>query len=161
MNWFQTKNKGRNENLKIMKKIYYVLMLLVGFSSCDFGPSIEDNMQLDGSNINVESFVYDDLSSETQSQIEGAGCSFSLVEDGEDIFINGLMRINGLNELLNSVELNNPNTMLYINDNWEFELTLNEESDLENFANMAGIVKLRSRSTNETKTFQVFGGCGC
>ena len=144
-----------------MKKMFYVLILLVGFSSCDSGTSMEDNNQSEGSNIHVQSFIYDDLSSEIQSQIEGAGCSFSLFEGGEDIWINGLMRINGLNELLNLVELNNPNTMLYMNDNWEFELTLNEQSDLENSSVMSGTVKLRSRSTNETKTFQAFGNCGC
>ena len=150
-----------NENLKIMKKIFYVLILLVGFSSCDSGTSMEDNNQSEGSNIHVQSFIYDDLSPEIQSQIEGAGCSFSLVEDGDAILINGLMRINGLNELLNSVELSNPKTRLYINDNWEFELTLMEREDLEGFSVMSGTVKLRSRATNETKTFQVFGGCGC
>jgi hypothetical protein len=137
-----------------MKKMFYALMLLVGFSSCDSGTSMEGNNQSEGSNIHVQSIIYDDLSSEIQGQIEGAGCSFSLVEGGDAILINGLMRINGLNELLNSVEL-------YINDNWEFELTLNGQSDLENFSVMAGTVKLRSRSTNETKTFQVFGSCGC
>ena len=82
-----------------MKKMFYVLILLVGFSSCDSGSSMEDNNQSEGSNIHVQSFIYDDLSSEIQSQIEGAGCSFSLFEGGEDIWINGLMRINGLNEL--------------------------------------------------------------
>ena len=144
-----------------MKKMFYALMLLVGFSSCDSGTSMEGNNQSEGSNIHVQSIIYDYLSSEIQGQIEGAGCSFSLVEGGDAILINGLMRINGLNELLNSVELDNPKNRLYINDNWEFELTLNGQSDLENFSVMACTVKLRSRSTNETKTFQVFGSCGC
>ena len=113
--------------------------------------------------ISIETINFDDLPTNYQDQIEGAGCAFSLSPEGDAINLNGLMKINGLYELLNYTEINDRKTMLYINKNWEFQINIEYEKTGEpgDGSELEGTATLKSRNTNDVKKFKVFGGCGC
>jgi hypothetical protein len=131
----------------------FLLTIIIGIilSGCDF----------DTSNIELGDINYEELSSETQSQIDGAGCEFSTERDGNLVFINGLMRINGVLELMQYVETNNGNSILYVNKNWEFQINFDESSEEDEGVISEGDATLKSRTSDDIKTFRAYGGCGC
>lgn len=113
--------------------------------------------------ISIETINFDDLPTNYQDQIEGAGCAFSEDKDGESVISNGLMKINGLYEFLEYVETHDRKEMLYINKNWEFQIKIEYEKTGEpgDGSELEGTATLKSRNTNDVKKFKVFGGCGC
>ena len=136
-----------NFNINIMCK-FLIIITLFFIVSCE-------------SKIDVGKFNFDDLPNEIQNQIGGAGCSFSFENEEEACFINGLMKINGLYEMLSPVDIGDEKTMIYINKNWEFELNIEDNLEEDYVSEIIGTVTLKSRSTDESKIFKVFGGCGC
>ena len=133
-----------------MKISLIIALFGILFTGCD----------IDLSNIELGEINYEELSEETQSEIIGGGCGFSTEKDGNPIFVNGLMKINGVYELMNYVETNDSKTLLYVNKNWEFQLNVEEEIEQATGSIMEGSATLKSRTSDEEKTFQAFGGCG-
>jgi len=142
------------------------LLLLPLLFACTFGcnqqsaktaePPLEEGYVIELGHIN-----YDELSEETQNQIEGAGCGFSTEKDGDPILVNGLMKINGVYELMQYVETSDSKTLLYVNKNWEFQLDIEQQEDDLSGSIMEGTATLKSRTSNQSKTFRAYGGCGC
>ena len=139
----------KNLKMKILLKFALISFLL---TSCD--------LINDSSNLQLGEINYEELSEETQSQIVGPGCGFSTEKDGNPIFVNGLMKINGVYELMNYVETNDSKTLLYVNKNWEFQLNVEKEIEQATGSIMEGTATLKSRTSDEVKTFDAFGGCG-
>ena len=94
-------------------------------------------------------------------KLVGGGCGFSTEKDGNPVFVNGLMKINGVYELMNYVETNDSKTFLYVNKNWEFQLNVEKEEKQATGSIMEGTATLKSRTSDDVKTFDAFGGCGC
>jgi hypothetical protein len=134
-----------------MKTFLLTVILGITLSGCDFASS----------NIELGNINYDELSPEIQSQIDGAGCEFSTEKDSNLVFINGLMRINGVLELMQYVESNNGNTIVYVNRNWEFQINFDEGSEETEGSISEGDATLKSRTSDDVKTFRAYGGCGC
>lgn len=112
--------------------------------------------------ISIETINYDDLPATIEEQISFIGCDFSMEKNGDSFYVNGLMKINGLYEMLQPVDLDNRKKRLFINENWELEIKISYtevlgEGESEVFE---GEGTLKSRSTGATKTFKVFGRCG-
>ena len=148
----------------MMKNSISILFTLVAltFTGCNqkSGESTEATEE-PGYTIELSEINYDELSEETQSQIEGAGCGFSDEKDGNPILVNGLMKINGVYELMQWVETGDSKTILYINKNWEFQLTVEQQQDDMTGSIMEGTATLKSRTSEQQKTFKAYGGCGC
>lgn len=112
--------------------------------------------------ISIETINYDELPASIEEQIAFIGCNFSTTKNGDLFYTNGLMKINGLYEMLQPVELDNRKKRLFINENWELEIKISfleviDEAESEVFE---GEATLKSRLTGATKTFQVFARCG-
>ena len=112
-------------------------------------------------NIRISTINYDNVGECLQNQIEGAGCGFAFTKEGESFFINGLVRINGVYEMLEPIDNGSENLMIYENENWELRLYLKVDSEEGGSTFYSGKMTLRSKQTNQTKTTKIFGGCGC
>lgn len=105
---------------------------------------------------------FDQLPQYLQNQIEGAGCGFSLSPNGNDIMVNGLIRVNGLYELLEeNSDAEDENKMIYENERWELRFILNDKSRMEEGSTFPATMMLRNKKTNQIMSKKVYGACGC
>ncbi|MFN5912337.1 MAG: hypothetical protein ACK45H_13435 [Bacteroidota bacterium] len=145
-----------------MNRIISLLAIVSFLVSCDGNPTAFDPLGgQEDSSIQLGEINYEGLSEETQLEIGGAGCGFSKTVEGASIFMNGLMLINGVYEMLQPVETNDSETLLYVNKNWEFELQVENTVDEEGGSAMDGTATVKSRTSDQVITLKVFGQCGC
>ena len=73
------------------------------------------------------------------------------------------MKINGLYEFLEYVETHDRKEMLNINKNWELQIKIEYEKTGEpgDGSELERTATLKSRNTKTTKSFKVYGACGC
>jgi hypothetical protein len=119
--------------------------------------------QVSASSIELETYRFDDLSEEVQNQISGAGCGFGFTRGGGEFCINGLIKVNGLYELLEEADSGDESQIKYRNKNWELKLKITSRKELEEGAasELEGEGVLRSLQTGKTKSFGFSGSCGC
>ena len=174
--------------MPVIKSRYSIFVLLITCScifSCEFDISENRNNQSkkdDQKKDNVQSttstetkneikpeqeldlgyIIYDQLPTTIQEQIEGAGCGFSFTPNGESFMINGLIRINGLYELL---EANNDagsdDLMIYENNRWEMRFYLDKNRNEEEGSLFGARMTLRNKKTGQKLSKKAFGSCGC
>ena len=103
---------------------------------------------------------YNQLPRYLKNQIEGAGCEYTFTKDGNAFMINGLMKINGVYEMLERTK-EYDKTIIYENDRWQLKLYLQSTSHFEGGSSHRGTMWLKNKRTNQIKTSRMFGGCGC
>lgn len=114
------------------------------------------------SGINVGSFKFDSLPEYFKEQVEGAGCDFSFVQNGDSFMINGLMLINGVFEMLYPKnDEASTNNIMYENESWILIIEATSIDHQEGGATYEGRMILKNKSTKEIITRSIFGACGC
>ena len=89
--------------------LFSLLSLSIALTSCgsnaDSITNLPEKTEADVE-FNLETFEFEDLSPEMQEQISEVGCDYSFKKDGKPFMINGLVKINGIFERLQEVQMN-------------------------------------------------------
>jgi hypothetical protein len=108
-------------------------------------------------NFKLESFSYEEIPEYISDQISGAGCSFDLASNnGKTVMSNGLIKINGIYEILSDESSNGDfyNSNRYENERWILIVEMNEAGD------ETGILKLRSKNQDGEYQIKINRFCG-
>lgn len=110
---------------------------------------------------NLAEIDYDHLSQNLQSQVEGAGCQFSLTKNGNPVMLNGLIRVNGIYEFLESSESGSDQLMIYENEHWLLRIKTTPSHSGEEGSIQRGTMTLRSKQSDQSLKKAGFVFCGC
>ncbi len=106
----------------------------------------------------LETFRWESIPQNIQDQVSGAGCTYYSNVNTEDIIMtNGLVKINGIFEILNYKSSNENYTRdIYENERWIIYGDVIENTD----GSLTGTMKLRSKSKDGSTTVNIKKMCG-
>ena len=115
---------------------------------------------------NKETFVIDpfksgDVPDDIQNQIAGAGCAYFQLNNEEFIYMsNGLVKINGIYEVLQEKQIDSPDfsKQVYENSRWIIYIDMNMSNN-EN-TQETGTLTLRSKGKDGVTTVKINRFCG-
>lgn len=139
----------------ITKKITILICIFisVGLSSC-FQDSNKETFVIDP-------FKWGDVPDDIQNQIAGAGCAYFQINNEEFIYMsNGLIKINGLYEMLQEKQIDSPDfsKQVYENSRWIIYIDMNTSNN-EN-TQETGTLTLRSKGKDGVTTVKINRFCG-
>lgn len=139
----------------ITKKITILICIFisVGLSSC-FQDSNKETFVIDP-------FKWGDVPDDIQNQIAGAGCTYFQLNNEEFIYMsNGLIKINGLYEMLQEKQIDSPDfsKQVYENSRWIIYIDMNTSNN-EN-TQETGTLTLRSKGKDGVTTVKINRFCG-
>jgi hypothetical protein len=109
----------------------------------------------DSKNFELDFFTDEDIPQEYSSQVDGAGCyCYKPGRQDLNLVYNGLVKINGIYEILRETEGWSENTFKYENSRWILQLKLDPNNPEK------GRVKLRSKSNDGEYSATVDVFCG-
>jgi hypothetical protein len=145
-----------NASMKVITKktiLLIYIFILLSVSGC-----FQDS--------NKETFVIDpfksgDVPDDIQNQIAGAGCAYFQLNNEEFIYMsNGLIKINGIYEVLQEKQIDSPDfsKQVYENSRWIIYIDM-DTSNNEN-TQETGTLTLRSKGKDGVTTVKINRFCG-
>jgi hypothetical protein len=145
-----------NTSMKVITKktiLLIYIFILLSVSGC-----FQDS--------NKETFVIDpfksgDVPDDIQNQIAGAGCAYFQLNNEEFIYMsNGLIKINGIYEVLQEKQIDSPDfsKQVYENSRWIIYIDM-DTSNNEN-TQETGTLTLRSKGKDGVTTVKINRFCG-
>lgn len=142
--------------MKVISKKAILLVyvfIVIGVSGC-FQDSNKETFVIDP-------FKWGEVPEDIQNQIAGAGCAYFQLNNEEFIYMsNGLIKINGLYEMLQEKQIDSPDfsKQVYENSRWIIYIDM-DTSNNEN-TQETGTLTLRSKGKDGVSTVKINRFCG-
>jgi hypothetical protein len=106
----------------------------------------------------LETFSYDEVPLEIMSQVDGAGCVYTSQSSSDRILmINGVIKINGIYEILQSNNGTDFSKEKYENERW---IIFTDVISNDSYTNESGTIKLRSKNVDGEFSVNILRSCG-